>query len=428
MTEDKQRVHFLTPVLRAWSVIFALGLFAVTTFGEQTVELIRKLLSSDMTETLQALGIIAAIVAIGGAASIWWWKATSYTVTDHDVTFRRGVFNQKIRSARLDRTQAIDVVQPFHARIFGLAAVRIETAGGHNSRIEIGYLRRPVAQRLKERLLGEEEAGQVIVHPIPVWRTLVSSMCSISAVISLASVLLTVGFELSVATLLPIFLGTIPNIWRTIDGSFRFTARQVGDTINVSYGLANLQRKTLDIRRAHAVSMKKPALWRPFGWWRVQVVVAGYGERLDGMTVLPVGDKHTAMALCDILMGYQLDPETPAQPQYRSPKTARWVSPVDWSKQAFELTETLAIEHRGRVGKKAAIAFRRHIQELTVRTGPIQRLVGVATVRMHLVRGPVKLTGRDLTLSDAWHLMAEVDNRAGIHDSIPSISDESPTV
>ena len=138
------------------------------------------------------------------------------------------------------------------------------------------------------------------------------------------------------------------------------------------------------------------------------MAVAGYGERFDGMTVLPVGDKKTAMMLCEILMGHVVDPEVPNAPQYRSPKQARLVSPVDVSNQAFELTPTYVIEHRGKVGRRAAIAFRHHVQSLSVRIGPLQRLINVATVRLHLVRGPVKITGRDLTKENAQELLAKL--------------------
>lgn len=399
------RVHPLTPVLRAWSFIIASIIFAVTTFSDYTFDLVHRLLSNDRTETLQAAGIIGAGVVIAAGASLLWWRATSYTVTDIDIVFRWGLIRRKIRSARLDRTQAIDVVQPFHARLFGLAAVRIETAGGHNSRIEVRYLKRRAAENLKKQLLGQFTEGELLVPPIPIYRSLLASLFSLSAFISLVLTLTSMGFDIHLAALLPVFVSTIPNIWRTIDGSYQFTAHRVGDTINVSYGLANLQRKTLNMSRVHAISLRKTALWRPFGWWRVQVTVAGYGERSDGMTILPVGDKRTAMMLCELLTGCRVDPDQPAHPQFRSPARAFLVSPIDFRRQTFELTDDCAIEHRGFFGHRAAIVFRRHIQEFGVFTGPIQRITNISTVKLHLVQGPVSMSGRDLNRDDAQRLL-----------------------
>lgn len=411
-TPTTHRVHPLTPVLRAWSFIIALAVFAATSFSDHILELGRRLISNDRTETIQALAIIGGGTVVALCASLLWWRATSYTITDVDIVFRWGLFKRKTRSARFDRTQAIDVIQPFHARLFGLAAVRIETAGGHNSRIEVRYLKRRTAEDLKKQLLGESNEGELLVPPIPIYRSLIASMLSISAVISFASLLLSTGLDISLAAALPVFVTTIPNIWRTIDGSYQFTARRIGNTINVSYGLANLQRKTLNMSRAHAVIIRKTAMWRLCGWWRVQVTVAGYGERSEGMTILPVGNKKTAMMLCELLTGYSLDPDHPHQPQFRSPTRAFWVSPFDFRRQAFEITPTHAIEHRGLISRRAAIVFRRHIQELSLETGPTQRLTNLATVKLHLVHGPVTMTGRDLSLPEAHHLLHTLHSKS----------------
>ncbi|MCS4535901.1 PH domain-containing protein [Corynebacterium sp. HS2168-gen11] len=412
MTEQYHRVHPLTPALQTWSVIFALVLFATTTFSDTTFGLIRQLASHDIREVGEAAGIFLIVFGIAIAASSLWWRAISYTVTEDTVIYRWGLLSKKVRSAPLDRTQAIDVVQPFHARIFGLAAVRVETAGGLQSRVEIAYLRRREAEQLKEQLLGKEEVGVVLVPPIPVYRSLISSLLSKSAV---ATVILTFSAQLtdiSLAALIPMFVGTVPNIWRTIDNAYQFTARQIGNTIVVSYGLANLQRKVLNIGRSHAIVVWQPVLWRPFGWWKVQVSVAGYGERFDGMTVLPVGSKETAMQLVKIIMGESRDPlEIPDQPDYRSPKRARWVSPIDWKRQAFLLDDTYAVEYRGRIGRTWAMTFRRHIQEIDIRTGPLQRLLKIATVKLHFVRGPVSMAGRDLKLEDAHELFTRLQEK-----------------
>jgi len=150
---------------------------------------------------------------------------------------------------------------------------------------------------------------------------------------------------------------------------------------------------------------KPPAGGGPFGWWRVQVTVAGYGERSDGMTILPVGDKRTAMMLCELLTGCRVDPDQPAHPQFRSPARAFLVSPIDFRRQTFELTDDCAIEHRGFFGHRAAIVFRRHIQEFGVFTGPIQRITNISTVKLHLVQGPVSMSGRDLNRDDAQRLL-----------------------
>lgn len=403
------RVHKLTPILRAWSVIFAVLLFTATTASNKFVEFVRMLFSSDVAETIQALGLAAFGALLAFLISLLWWRVTGYRITGHDISFRRGLLRAKVRTARLDRIQGVDVVQPWHARLFGLAAVRIETAGGANSRIEVSYLNRAEAEQLRTRLLGEDNPGVELVPPIPVWRTFAAAFFSIATLLTIAWTALTLSLELTIATVIPVLFATVPNIWRTLDGSYQFTARHIDNQIAVTYGLANLQRKAVPIERVHAVEMYQPALWRPFGWWRVRVTVAGYGEGAKGAVLLPVGSYELAVKLVrevDLAFG-TLAPRA-TEPDYTSPRRARMVSPFDAHMQAFTLTPTLAIEHRGWASKRVCIVFRKNIQELSVRWGPLQQLAKLSSVKLHLVQGPVRMAARDLTHDDTMDVLGRL--------------------
>ena len=50
--------------------------------------------------------------------------------------------------------QSIDVLEPLAARIFGLAEVKVTTAGSERSAVRLRYLSLPVAQALRADLLG----------------------------------------------------------------------------------------------------------------------------------------------------------------------------------------------------------------------------------------------------------------------------------
>lgn len=402
MTEFR-RVHPLTPMLRGGGYVFAIALLAFNGMTSAALGLFRRL-------DLQVVGIVVALVAVAFLLSLLWWRVTTYTVTSTEVVFRHGLIAKKVRTARIDRAQAVEVVHPFVARLFGLALVRIETAGGMSSRIDIGYLRVSVATQLREEILyGEatEDPGEVVVPAIPLRRSLPAALCTYSGVTAIASTVIATGLDFSGAAFVPLILATGLQVWKFVDGAYQFTARKVDNTVLISYGLANLQRKTLRINRVHAVRMHQPPLWRLFGWWRVRVSVAGYGEGTTGMTVLPVGSKETATALIELLMGTVVDPRQP-EDGLRSPGKAWLVSPVDWSRQRFVLSDTYAMEYRGRVGASCAVAFRRHIQLASVHIGPLDRLLGLSTVRLALVQGPVSVQARNLAMPQAWALLREI--------------------
>ena len=77
------------------------------------------------------------------------WRVSRYRITEDALELHTGVFFRQQRRARLDRLQAVDVVQPFIARIIGLAKLKVEVAGGHDSAIQLSYLTERDAQRLR---------------------------------------------------------------------------------------------------------------------------------------------------------------------------------------------------------------------------------------------------------------------------------------
>ena len=143
-----RRVHRLTPLLHFWSLILAiLAVFLV----QVNVELLGDIytfftdghLGQALRGTAIALGGFVVVCLVIWLASGIWWRRLGFKLDDEEISLRRGVLSKSLRSARYDRTQAVDVVEDLIARIFGLASVRVETAGGTSSVIEIAYLKRP---------------------------------------------------------------------------------------------------------------------------------------------------------------------------------------------------------------------------------------------------------------------------------------------
>ena len=93
----------------------------------------------------------------------------------------------------------------------------------------------------------------------------------------------------------------------------------------------------------------------------------------------------------------------------RSPRRARLASPIDASRQALALTPlagtTYATTSHGLLSRRVEFVEVPHIQEVTLRIGPVQRALKVASVRFDLVPGPVRMTARDLELDEAWELV-----------------------
>lgn len=461
-----RRVHPLTPLLRFWGFIAAIVTIFILNFNlEMVTETVDYLRGGHIGEAIKGIGIAAAAFVVICLLIWWisriWWRQLGFKLTDEEISIRRGVISTSFRSARYDRTQAVDVVETFMARFFGLAVVRVETAGGQGSALEVGFLKKKDAEALRLEVLrhvrgaihdpaaqgfvepgdvrnvddagvhapDSHEAGTEIIAPIPTWRSLAASATRLGTVIT--GVFIAALFILPVPTRIsiPFLVGVVPSIWNLLDTSWRFTARLARDeksgarVLNVNYGLTDLRRQSIRLSRIHAVKVSQPLLWRPFGWYEVQVSVAGYGAKGGGKQsgstrILPVGSREQAMELFALVSDLSRDeletyarPEGPTQPTFTSPKRAWLASPLDLHKQAVTFMPDVVITHAGLITRRVAAIHTSHIQELTYKAGPIAQALNVATVRFELVAGPVAMAAEDLDPADVAAVLERLRSR-----------------
>jgi len=342
-----RRVHPVTPALNGWkalvAVIAILGYQASDNLGSAL-----ELLGGH--GWLVALGVVVVVALVGWGWAAIAWRHMRFAVTDDAVHLHSGVLFRTQRQARLDRLQAVDVVQPLLARLLGLAELRLEVAGGSDSAVKLAYLREPDAQALRAELLALaaglrrpssaapvpaaqartttsvpavpgpdgtpaaeqpvppaafEEAPEQEVYSVPMSRTVEAAVRSGSVV---GLVLLVVGGVVTagvardpgvLAVLVPAFIGFVGTIWGRVNQGAGFRAALSPDGIRLRHGLTEQRAQTLPPGRVQAVQLTQPLLWRSKDWWRVQVNVAGYGvsigEDLNRATVLhPVATRDEA--------------------------------------------------------------------------------------------------------------------------------------
>jgi putative membrane protein len=146
-----RRMHPVTPAVKGWKVLVAA--FAVIAWN--AADDVR-----DLAEWLGprawlfVVGALVLVALVGFGYSAIAWRMTRFAVTDGAVHLRSGVVFRQQRQARLDRLQAVDVVQPLLARILGLAELRLEVAGGAGSAVSLAFLRESEAEELRAELLA----------------------------------------------------------------------------------------------------------------------------------------------------------------------------------------------------------------------------------------------------------------------------------
>lgn len=146
-----RRMHPITPFLKGWKIVFAVLVVGWTQMADNVRNAGQILGGNGWLLALGGFGVIAVLAVAWSYVS---WRVTRYAVTDEAVHLRQGIVFRQQRQSRLDRLQAVDVVQPLLARLVGLSELRLEVAGGSGSRVSLAFLREAEADALRAELLA----------------------------------------------------------------------------------------------------------------------------------------------------------------------------------------------------------------------------------------------------------------------------------
>ncbi|WP_432510359.1 PH domain-containing protein [Kineococcus sp. SYSU DK001] len=440
-----RKLHPATPVLRAWKVVAAVLAVVVG----QNVDDVLRLDLPGWVLTLSILGGLLGLAVVGAVYSALAWRRTRYRIDAEAVHVEHGIVWRQQRRAQLDRLQAVDVVRPLLGRLFGLAELRLEVAGGSGSKVSLAYLKEEEAQRVRNALLaaaagvavaeGEEapEAPQREVVEVPATRLIASTLKSgltIWMVVGLIGVGVGCWFAKSFT---PLFasgagiLGLVSAVWSRFNTGFNFTVADSPDGLRMTHGLLEQRSQTVPPGRVQALRITQPLLWRRSGWWRVEVNVAGYSSDSgnaseQSTTLLPVGTlDELGHVLGIVLPQLGTAQESPLDVVRAGltgsgtdggftpvPRQARWLDWISWRRRGYLVTEHAFLSRNGRVVRGLDVVPHARTQSLGLTQGPLQRRLGLASVRLHSTPGKVTPRVDHLAEAVAARLLREQTGRA----------------
>jgi len=409
-----QRLHPLSPLVRVGRGLLPLLVLAA--------------LSSIRTahgDRLQYL-IWLAVAVLGAVFGTVHWLVTRWAFDGATLRVETGLVRRDSQQLPVARIQAVDLVEPFLARVLGLAELRIRVAGAKSAH-HLSYLSHPVATDLRARLLATHhgldqsvpEPDERAVAVIPTGRLLGSVLLSGPTAgalffVVLVAVLPSISTAAAAAvagSLLIYLIGLGQGIWRRFNEQYRFTVALAPDGIRVRRGLLSTVSETIPIRRVQAVRQIEPLLWRLFGWCRLEVDLAGVpGHGRSGgsgrvtKALLPVGPLASATYLRQAVIG-------PTEPHRSHPPVrARNKAPLSYHFLAAGHDETIAVAVTGRVQKVTCWVPLEKAQSIRRVQGPVQRALRLATVHVDVAgkRAGAKFRDRDIDDADALveHLAA----------------------
>jgi putative membrane protein len=432
-----ERPHPLTPFVRGWLVFVAIaigwGREIVTNASENQFEL------KGLLWILPVLAVVVLLAAIAGFIS---WYFTRFVIDDEELRIDTGAIFKKSTKIPFERLQSVDIVQPLAARIFGLAELRLDAG---NSTTKLRYLTRSKASRFRDYLLTRAHGNQASIRDldqqsvasvftdlgvadqplvqVSPQRLIVSFLLStewlIPAAISIIILVGTIAFQvlpLALGALIPLLIGMLSLIWRRVIGMFNFTLAESPRGLRITRGLTNLTSQSVPINRVQGVKTSRPLLWKPLGWYRVDIDILGHGhedgensESTASSVLLPVasGDE-VELALARVLPGFDLD----GIELHPSPKRARWLRWFDFWTLRYGWDDRTLITEQGWFTHVRDVVPHAKTQSVRIEQGPLQRLLRMADVHVHTPRGPVNAVAHQLDEHAARELALSQLDRA----------------
>jgi putative membrane protein len=407
-----KRLHPLSPLVRAGPIVTVLvvGLGLSSAQGR-----------SDGSARYVDLVVVAVVLLLGVVR----WLVTRWALDGGTLRIETGLLRRDSRQLPVARIQAVDVIRPLMARVFGLAELRIRLAGSGSANGRLAYLPEDQALELRARLLAAHhnldpstpEPDEYMVATVSTDRLIGSVLLSGAVLVlpALPVLLVLVKLSSTAAVVFGGFVGTyalgfVQDVWRRISSQYGFKVANAPDGIRISRGLLSTVAETIPARRVQAVRMVQPLFWRIFGWCRLEVDVAGHTGREAGggrsatttKALLPVGPHATAELLIATVIGGHRPPASPP------PRRARLKAPLSFHFLGTGHDDALVVSTTGRVRRTTIWVPLVKIQSIRRVQGPVQRRLGLATVHVDAAGRGVRAELRDRAVEEADELMVDL--------------------
>jgi putative membrane protein len=416
-----RRLHPLSPVVRGGRGTIAIVVVLVPTLLSGRI---------DSGVFVQA-GIVALLLVLGFIS----WLVTRWRIDEDDVQIETGLIRRQSLRFPLSQLQSVDIVRPGLARMIGVAELRLRMGGASGATGRLAYLNEDEVEPLRAHLLAlakgaappseslpPEQADTALIAAVPTGRLIGSILISdvgifVEGVAVALIVLAIVSTSAATGLVTSSFVwiaGVVTLVWRRFNQEYHLSVADGPDGLHVHSGLIELTTETIRPGRVQAVRMVEPFFWRPLGWCRLEVDVAGRqrskgeGQAQRGRlrTVLPVGSRAAADELLDRLL-----PERP-QPASAPPRRARWKSPLRYRMLRVGQTASCVATQSGRLRRVTCWVPLEKAQSFRQVKGPLQRRLKLATVHVDTAGRGVRAVLRDRDAAEADRTVFELPELA----------------
>ncbi|PSQ79296.1 MAG: hypothetical protein BRD41_07615 [Bacteroidetes bacterium QS_1_63_11] len=327
---EPQRLHPLTLLLRVGASLPALLVILFPVLRNP---------SSGENVTSLVLGVMYGVFALP-AIVLQYWRF-SYRITAKQIVIQSGVFNRKNRSIPIERVQNIQIERSLFARLFGLAKVKIETAGSSSTEGSLEYVHQDAAREIRqvvrsfqrETANGEEDiadADESDVEPLfdmSLRRVLLSGAFRFS-LLYLAVIFTVLEFfdlealverlirapgrmgwiaeamfshpalAILASVVVAIVLGWVSGVAVHLARYYDFELWLDGDKLRKRHGLFTVTEGTIPLDKVQSLILRTNPFMRIFGWYELKVQTIGLDVDEQGHRVIaPFADTDRILEL-----------------------------------------------------------------------------------------------------------------------------------
>lgn len=291
-----------------------------------------------------ALVLVPIAALLGAAYGVAYYLRFAYELTGETLSIQSGVFGRTDRSIPLGRVQNVDIRESFLQRAFGVAVVRVETAGGGETEAVLDFVAKEEAERLQRDIRARKGSTDaegdpepidplfaiddlelalysltafrpasllVLVFAVPVgWETAAGVVLRVAAPLggpssldpsALASV---AGLVLAlVGGLLAVLTTWAVSSLISLVGYHGFRLGRAGDDLVYERGLLRRYSGSIPLSKVQTLTLVEHVFARRLGYAGLRVETAGYapgsgsGARDRPASAVPLADRERAIAL-----------------------------------------------------------------------------------------------------------------------------------
>ncbi|MEL4505655.1 PH domain-containing protein [Luteococcus sp. H138] len=407
-----ERPHPATPIIKGWMALVGM----VVIFGRDFLENLGKSEHAFGWGSLRFIGImLGGYVLVTGITGYFSWRFTRFVIDDRQVRIEHNFIQHNSDKVPFTKIQSVDVVQPFAARLIGLAQLRIDVGSGSGKTIE--YLTRARAYQMRDYLVARAHGQQITVEQsaasragagaltdracdervllrVPPQRLVIAAVLSSSFLVTLVLSVLTIAgvtwsgeFGAAVG-IIPLLTGLAGIIGNAVVKQWNFSLIRSGQALKVSRGMTSLVSQTLPTNRIQGLQIVQHQLWRPFGLYRVKMDVLGYGggDEDEGASdvLLPAGSwPEVELAIDAVWPGFRLaDIEL-----HGVDRRVRKLHPFIWKSYRWGRNDDVVVAMNGGFVHETKIVHHARVQSVHLMAGPIQRRMNLADVKIDTTAG-----------------------------------------